>query len=210
MYYQGLGVRRDYARAARWYRKAASHGDDHARRALRSMGMPFRPFSKISLGVGILGSAILLLGSRGGFRNRHRWTMLFAGLLGLLLVGVDIYGRFEFGTLLAFSAVKPFHFAKGILSGMGLAMLARIAWPRGSNIVLAAIGAGFVGFNIYAAARYDFRYLAACPPAFYFTNGWLIGTAIGLAILRWAQLEPPEQAPNDNSAVPSGAQPLGM
>ena len=206
MYSEGMGVPRDYTQAAYWYRKAAKQGDDYARRALRSMAMPLRPLSVMPE---LLGSALLLLASGGNFRNRQQRAMGFGGLFVLLWVGLNVYGHLQFGTLLAFSAVNAFFFVKGILSGILIAILARIAWPRGFKSVLAIIGIGFTGFNFYAAARYDFRYLAACPPAFYETNGWLIGTAVALAVLRWAQREP-TQTLGDNQGIAPGAQPLGM
>ena len=205
MYSHGMGLPRDYGQAAYWYRKAASQGDEYARRALRSMAVPLGPLSVVPE---LLGSALLLLASGGNFRNRQQRAMGFGGLFVLLCVGLNVYGHLQFGTLLAFSAVNAFFFAKGILSAIWVAILARIAWPRGFKVVLATIGIGFIGFNIYAAARYDFRYLAACPPAFYETNGWLIGTAIALAVLRWYQREPAETL-GDNQRLASGAQPLG-
>lgn len=192
-----------------WYRKADKQGDDYAPGALRSMGKPFTPFSKVTLAVLLLHSMLLFVGSGGSLRTPQQRTMFLGALVGLLCVGVDLYGKFEFGVLLAFSVVNPFFLAKGILSGMLIAILAHFVWRRGFKIVLAIIGTGFAGFNIYAAARYDFRYLAACPPGFYSTNGWLVGTAIALAILKWAQREP-AQTPGDNHGLASGVQPLGM
>jgi len=210
LYYQGKGTWQDYAQAAYWYRKAASQGDDYARRALSSMGIPFSPLSKIILPVVFLFSVVLLLPLGKGFRSRQERIMIWGGLLGLLCVGLDVYGHFQFGTLLAFSAVNVFYLGRGILSGTFISILARIAWPGGFKVVLAAIGILFVGFNVYAALHYDLRHFGACPRAFYSTNGRLIGMAIAFAILRRGQREPTDETPNDNHGMASGALPLGM
>lgn len=209
MYYQGLGVRQDYARAARWYRKAASHGDDHARRALRSMGLPLTPFSKVMLVIMFLWSTLLLVQPEGKIRNMEQRTAMLLGLLGLLKVGLDLYGHFDAGTMLALSAVNPFFFVRGVVSSAFVAVIVYIVWPRTSKIILPILAIPFLALHVYAAMHYGLRYLALCPRAFYSTNGWLIGTAIMFAILRWAQREPIE-TPSDNQRLASGSQLLGM
>jgi len=100
-----------------WYRKADKQGDDYAPGALRSMGKPFTPFSKVTLAVLLLHSMLLFVGSGGSLRTPQQRTMFLGALVGLLCVGVDLYGKFEFGVLLAFSVVNPFFFGQRHLVG---------------------------------------------------------------------------------------------
>jgi len=210
MYYQGLGVRQDYAQAAYWYRKAAKHGDEYGQRALRSMQLPFRPFSRITLFIALLGSSFFLFHSGGRIRNREQQRAVLAGLLGLLSIGLDLYAHIQFGTLLALSVVNPFYFVRGLVSGVFMATVVYFVWPRTSKIILPILSIPFIVVHVYAAMHYGLRYLAVCPRAFYSANGWLVGTALALAILRWASREGSEKSPNGNQEMASGAQPLRM
>lgn len=186
MYFQGKGVQRNYAEAAQWYRRAAKQGDEPARRAIAAMRIRFSAPTKITLSLVALGSIFFLSGFRGDFRDRQQRTLALAGLLGLSWVGLDMYGNFNFGTLLALSAVNAFYFGKSVLSGICCAMFLSIVWQQGFKIVLAIGALLFVGFNVYAMTHYDLRHFAGCPRAFYFVNGFLIGIAITSAFLLWA------------------------
>src|SRR5438094_640698 len=184
-YFHGNGVPRDYAEAARWYRKAAIQGDEYARRALDSMKIGFTAQGKICLSGAFLGSIVLLISSRVSMRNRQQRRATLAGLLGLLWVGLDVYGYSHFGILQSLSAVNAFFFGKSILSGIWVAMFFSIVWTQGFKVVLRICGILFIGFNVYAITHYHLRHLAACPRAFYSGNGLLIGMAIPMAILLW-------------------------
>ena len=180
MYFEGRGVQRDHAEAARWYRKAARQGDDYSRRALATRKIRFDTLDKITLSLSFLGSAFLLMGSRG------RRKLALAGLLGLWWVGLDVYGHVHFGTLDAMSAVNAFYFGKSFLSGICVVTFLSIVWPQGRfRIVLAICATLFIAFNVYSAKRYDLRHFEACPRAFYSGNGLLIGIAIASAVLVW-------------------------
>ena len=185
MYFQGKGVRRNYAEAARWYRKAAKQEDEYSRRALAAMKIGFDTLSKVFLSLGFLGSILLLILSRGNILNRQQRRVAIAGLLGVLRVGLDVYGHSHFGILQALSAVNVFYFGKSLLSGILVAVLLPVVWPQGFKIVLTICAMLFIGFNVYAMMHYDLRRFAACPRAFYSANGLLMGIAITSAFHLW-------------------------
>jgi TPR repeat protein len=203
-YFKGAGVPRNYAEAARWYRKAAKQGDEYGRRALGSMNAPFSATREITLSVMFVFCLVLLASSRGGLRTRQQRRTTLPGLLGLTRVGLDLYGYFHFGILLALSAVNVFYFGKSLLGGIFLAMLVPIVWANGVKIVLRICGILFIGFNIYAITHYDLRHLASCPRAFYSANGLLIGTVITSAMFLWLDREKTRGSQNGNDAVASG------
>ncbi len=132
MYFQGQGVPRDYAEAARWYRKAAKQGDEAARRTLDSWKIGFSTQSKINLSLAFLGSILLLI-RWGGIRNREQRKAALAGLLGLLWLGVDLYGHSHFGVLLSLPGVNAFYFGKSVLCGISVAVLASVVRPHGAK-----------------------------------------------------------------------------
>lgn len=210
MYYYGLGSRQDYSQAAQWYRKAANHGDDYSRRALRSMRLPFRAFSRITLLIPLFGSFFFLFQSGGRIRNREQRKAVLAGLLGLVSVGLEIYGHLQFGTLLALAAVNPFFFISGVVSSAFLAVVVHIVWPQTTKIILSIIAIPFLALHVYAAMHYGLRYLTVCPRAFYSVNGWLIGTALALAILQRASGKHTGESSNNNLESASEAQRLEM
>ena len=204
MYSQGKGVPPDYAEAARWYRKAAIQGDEYARRALDSMKIGFTAQGKICLSGAFLGSIVLLISSRVSMRNRQQRRATLAGLLGLLWVGLDVYGYSHFGILQSLSAVNAFFFGKSILSGIWVAMFFSIVWTQGFKVVLRICGILFIGFNVYAITHYHLRHLAACPRAFYSGNGLLIGMAIPMAILLWLAGQETRGSQNGKDGVAPG------
>src|SRR6266478_856492 len=204
MYSQGKGVPRDYAEAARWYRRAAKQGDEYARRALDSMKIGFTAQGKICLSGAFLGSIVLLISSRVSMRNRQQRRATLAGLLGLLWVGLDVYGYSHFGILQSLSAVNAFFFGKSILSGIWVAMFFSIVWTQGFKVVLRICGILFIGFNVYAITHYHLRHLAACPRAFYSGNGLLIGMAIPMAILLWLAGQETRGSQNGKDGVAPG------
>jgi TPR repeat protein len=185
MYVQGKGVPRNYAEAARWYRKAARQGDEYSGRALAAMKIGFTAPIKVTLSLAFLGSTLLLISSKGDIRTRQGRRVALAGLLGLLWVGLDVYGRSHFGVLLALSAVNPFYFGKSLLCGICIIVFLSLVWPQGFKIVLTVCVMLFIGFNVYAMTHYDLRHVAACPRAFYSANGFLMGIAITLAFHLW-------------------------
>src|SRR5215469_3894012 len=99
-------------RRHRWYRKAAKQGDEYSRHALATRKIGFDTLSKITLARSFLGSAFLLISSGGETRSRQRRRLALAGLLGLLWVGLDVYGHVRFGALDALSAVNAFTSAR--------------------------------------------------------------------------------------------------
>jgi TPR repeat protein len=203
MYFQGRGVQRSYAEAARWYRKASKQGDEYSRRALAAMKIEFDTPTKVLLSLGFLGSILLLILSRGDIRNRQQRRVAIGGLLGVLRVGLDVYGHSHFGILQALSAVNVFYFGKSLLSGILGAVLLPVVWPQGFKIVLTICATLFIGFNIYAMAHYDLRHITACPRAFYSTNGLLIGIAITSALHLWLA-EKSSGSGNGNARVAPG------
>jgi len=204
MYFEGKGVQRNYPEAARWYRKAAQQGDEYSRRALAAMKIGFGAPIKVTLSIAFLGSMLLLIGSRGDIRNRQQRRLALAGVLGLLWVGLEVYGHSHFGTLQALSAVNTFYFGKGLLCGLCVAMFLSIVWPRGFKNVLTICAMLFIGFNIYAMTHYDLRHLPACPRAFYSENGLLMGVAITSAFLLWLAGEKRRGTLNGNDGVAPG------
>jgi TPR repeat protein len=200
-YFKGAGVPRNYAEAARWYRKAAKQGDEYGRRALGSMNAPFSATREITLSVMFVFCLVLLASSRGGLRTRQQRRTTLPGLLGLTRVGLDLYGYFHFGILLALSAVNVFYFGKSLLGGVIVAMLVPIIRADGVRIVFGMCGILFVGFNIYAIAHYDLRYLPSSQRVFYSANGLLIGAAIASVMLLWLDRERTGGSQNDGDAV---------
>jgi Sel1 repeat len=203
-YYGGKDVPLNYTEAARWYRKAAKQGDENSRRTLAAMKIGFTTPAKVTLSIAILGSILLLISSKGDIRNRQQRRVALAGLLGLLWVGLDVYGHSHFGILHALSAVNAFYFGKSLLSGICVAMFLSIVWPQGFKIVLTICAMLFVGFNVYAMMHYDLRHLQACPRAFYSTNGLLIGIAIALALLLSPAGEKSKGSQNSNDGAAPG------
>ena len=204
MYFQGKGVQRNYAEAARWYRKAAKQGDEYSRRALAAMKIGFDTPDKVFLSLGFLASVLLLILSKGDIRNRQQRRVAIAGLLGLLRVGLDLYGHSHFGILEAMSAVNAFYFSKSLLSGILGAVLLPVFWPQGFKTVLTICTMLFIGFNIYAMMHYDLRDFAACPRAFYSANGLLMGIAITSAFHLWLAGEKRGGTQNGNDGVAPG------
>ncbi|HLM82396.1 MAG TPA: tetratricopeptide repeat protein [Terriglobales bacterium] len=203
MYFQGRGVQRNYAEAARWYRKAAKQGDEYSRHALAAMKIGFDTPDKVLLSLGFLGSVLLLIFSRGDIRNPKQRRVAIGGLLGVLRVGLDVYGRSHFGMLQALSAVNVFYFGRSLLSGIFGAVLLPVVWPKGFKIVLTICAMLFIGFNVYAMTHYNLRRFAACPRAFYSANGLLMGIAITSAFHLWLA-EKSRGAQNGNDRVATG------
>jgi TPR repeat protein len=203
MYFQGKGVQRNYAEAARWFRKAAKQGDENSRLALAAMKIGFDTPSKIFLSIAFLGSMSMLILSNGDIRNRQQRRAAIAGLLGLLWVGLDVYGHSHFGILQALSAVNAFYFGKSLLSGICVAVLLPVFWRKGFKIVLTICTVLFIGFNVYAMMHYNLRRFAACPRAFYSANGLLMGIAITSAFHLWLA-EKSRGTQNGNAGVAPG------
>jgi hypothetical protein len=209
MYSQEKGVPQDYGESARWYRKAAKQGDEYARRALDSMKIAFTPRRKINLSVVLLGSILLLIRSGGAIRNREQRKAALAGLLGLLWLGINVYGLSHFGILLSLSAVNAFYFGKSLLSGMFVAVLVSIVRPDGAKTLLRICGILFIGLNIYAATHYQLRHLAPYLRVFYSANALLIGIAIASAISLWLEGEKTTGSQCGNDGTGLGTAPRG-
>jgi hypothetical protein len=208
-YSHGKGVPQDYAMAARWYRQAAKQGDEYGRRALDSMNVALTATSKIFLPIAVLGSALLLIGSRGRIRNRQERKMTVGGLLGLLWAGLDVYGYSHFGILLSLSLVNVFYFGKGLLAGASAAMLVAFLLATSAKNVLRICGTLLIAFNLYAITHYNLSHFAACPRAFYDFNGLLIGMAVSSAILLRLEHEKPSGNQNGKDGLaPSETEPV--
>jgi TPR repeat protein len=202
-YHEGKGVPQDYEEAALWYGKAAQQGDEHARLALRSRKIRFTTRSKINLSVFFLGSVLLLINSKGNIRDRQRRRTALAGLLGLSWIGLTVYGYSHFGMLQSLSAVNAFYFGKSLLSGIFVATLTSLVWPRGAKTMLRICGVMFIGFNIWAITHYDLRQLTPYIRAFYYANGLLIGVAIASTIL-WLEGQKARKTTNGGDGVTTG------
>lgn len=200
-YSEGKGVPRDYAQSARWYRKAAKHGDEYALRALDAMNIPFTAVRKIHLSVTFLGFIVLLVGSRGSIRSQQQRKVTLAALVGLLWLGLTVYGYFHIGVLLSLSAINAFYFGKGLLTGIGTALLFSFLWQQGFKIALGISGLLFIGFNIYAPLHYDLRRFASCPRAFYSINALLMGLAASLAALLWFERQENKGSQGGNDGI---------
>ncbi len=185
-YSEGKGVPRDYTQSARWYRKASKQGDEYAQRALDAMKIRPSSASKIMLTLVSAGSILLLIGPWKDIRNQQRRKAVLAGLLGLLWVGLDLYGYFQFPVLLALSIVNPFIVGKGILSGISIVMLLSVALPQALKIALGFCGVLFVGWNIHTAMDYEFWHLTPIR-GFYSINALLFGQLITLTVLVWQE-----------------------
>ena len=183
MYSEGEGCPRDYVESARWYRKAAGQGDQYAQRALDSMNIRLSVVTKVNLSIAFLFSVLLLISSTGKIRNREQRKVTLGGLVLLLWVGLTVYGDFHVGFLQSLSAVNTFHLSRGLLSGIGIAMLVSFVWPEGIKLVLSMCGILFIAFNVYATTHFHLRHFADCPRAFYSINGLLIGMAITTTVL---------------------------
>jgi TPR repeat protein len=186
MYSQGKGVPQDRAEAARWYRKAAKQGDEYAQRALRS-SMGFTTWSKINLSIVFLGSTLLLIDSRGSIRSRIQRRTTQTGLLGLLWVGLDAFEYSNLGIVQSVSVVSALYFGRHLLAGICVAMLASIAWPRGTKTVLGISVILFVAFDLFALAHYDLRHLVPAIRLFYLVNGLSVGVAIPSSVFLWLE-----------------------
>jgi TPR repeat protein len=213
-YYEGQGVSQDYAEAAQWYRKAAKQGDEYARRALDSMKIGYTTQSKINLSIIFLLSIVLLMRSLGSIRNRQQRQTALAGLLGLLGVGLRIYWHSHYGILLSLSVVNAFYFGRSLLSGIIIATLASLVWPKVAKGLIGLSGILFIAFNVYAITHYELRHLAASLRVFYSANGLLIGIAGASAALLWLEQTRGNQNGNDGVApgtvAASGTEPLRM
>lgn len=115
-----------------------------------------------------------------------------------------MYGYSHIGMLLSLSAVNAFYFGKGLLAGIGIAMLLSFVWPSGGKTVLSMRGVLFIGFILYAMTHYDLRHINACPRAFYSINAMLIGMAATLVFL-WLAGEEAAGTPNAGEGVASAA-----
>ena len=187
MYFQGKGVPQDHAEAARWYRRAANQGDEYAQRALGSTRMGFTTWSKINLSIVFLGSTLLLIDSRGSIRSRIQRRTTQTGLLGLLWVGLDAFEYSSLGIVQSASVVSALYVGRHLLAGICVAMLASIAWPRGTKTVLGISVILFVAFDLFALAHYDLRHLVPAIRLFYLVNGLSVGVAIPSAVFLWLQ-----------------------
>jgi hypothetical protein len=183
MYSVGRGTPRNYAESVRWYGKASRQGDEYSRRAPDSMKIGVTAGSRIVLSLAVLGSILLLISSKASLRTVAQGKVTVAALLCLSWVALQIYGYSHFGILQSLSLVNVFYLGKGLLAGIGVAMLISFLWGKGTKTILASCCALLVVVNIYGVAHYGLGQLSSCPRAFYSINGLLTGLAISSVIL---------------------------
>jgi TPR repeat protein len=189
VYERGEGVAQDYTEATRWFRKAADQGDERAQFAL---GLETQPstFRKIYLSLGVLGSVLLWVDALSPWlitRRRQPRATALTGVLGLLWVGLNLYGGAHFGIVESGPMVHAFYLVRDLIGGSFAAMLIFLLLILRARIVLQISGALFIGFNTYALTLYQPRSSAPAINAFWSANGWLIGMAIPAAIYLWLE-----------------------
>jgi hypothetical protein len=122
-------------------------------------------------------------------------------------VGADVYGHSHFAILLSLSAVNAFHFSKGLLGGISVAMLVSFVRPQGLKTALGICSILLIGFNVYAVMHFNLKHFADCPRAFYSINALLIGMGVTMAIL-WLNGEETRGSQSGNDEAASVAQPF--
>jgi hypothetical protein len=142
---------------------------------------------RLRLVVATLSGILLLISSRGGIRDPKQRATTLTGLLFLVWVGLTLFGFSYFSIPRSVWVVNSFSFAKHFVSGICIAMLIFIVWPKGTKTTLIISSVGLVGFNIYALAHYDLRRLVPAIRLFCISNGLAIGIAITSALLLWLE-----------------------
>lgn len=227
MYNYGFGVPRDLVEANRWYRKAADGGDAYAQIKLGLRERPFNDFDKLTVGVELTGSLMLLLGWPGNARigKSRRWNLpTVAGSLGLFYVAIVIYSHSSLAVFRSPFPLDSLEIARGLIAGLSVATLLGIVLPKQQwrdtvKYGLWLVCAAFLAINVVVGALVVLRGIPAgnawnLVRHLCFCEAGLFGWALALFIfLRWKREraddnEPmePRELKAESCSTPSTAQ----
>jgi hypothetical protein len=135
--------------------------------------------NEATLSIIFLGSLWLLFSSlrpgRGPQERQEQRTEGLTGLLGLLSGGLDLC--WDLGLLRYSSTAVAVYFARHLLRGIVVTMLAAIVLPKSTKLLLAVSATLFVVFNLFAIAHYGLRHLGS-NRLFFLANGFFIGVSL--------------------------------
>jgi len=193
-YAHGQGVPQDQAEADRWLHKAAAQGDKNAEQELGLRGNGLSTWSAVTLAALVLWCFWILKGASslsGEIRERQRLVLILAGAVGVICAALKLYRAYGvFPSLLVADIAYFVELAFcGVFAVLLVFVLHPAVKPKTAKIVLGAVGACVVLFNILAV-RFVLAHRGTWPDiraqrGFAGLNGLLVGVAILLVILLW-------------------------
>jgi hypothetical protein len=160
--------------------------------------------NEVTLSIIFLGSSWFLINSlrpgRGPQERQEQRTEGLTGLLGLLSGGLDLC--WDLGLLRYSSAAVAVYFARHLLRGIVVTMLAAIVLPKSTKLLLSVSVTLFVVFNLFVIAHYGLRHLGS-NRYFLLANGFFIGVSLPFVWLQGQRRTRSERV--DGIAVISGS-----
>lgn len=184
LYYNGFGVPQDRAEGHRLFRAAAIRGNKLAQTAIGANKMHLSARAKADIGLKTLCGLLFLTWVVATPRKSPKLTNKIAALVAalcMLAAALDLYWYSDAGQLQSAGIITALYFARHLLSGVVVAFVSSVAFPRSGKVVLIASVALFAAFMVIRIVHCELAHLPVTIRLLCFA-GFPIGMAITSAV----------------------------